>query len=73
MKSIDLHGRTVAEAVAVFEDWLNRSRMDGKLIEIQFIVGTGKIMDRLKELATREGLYAYVPMANRGCLVIEFE
>ena len=70
---IDLHGKTVAEAERIFEEWLNRSRVDGHLIEMQFIVGTGKIMDRLKGLAKEYGLNAYVPLGNRGCLVVEFE
>ena len=71
--SLDLHGKTVAESEAIFNDWLNRSRMGKRLIEIEFITGPGKIHSRLRALAQASDLYHYVPLNNRGCLVVEFE
>ncbi len=73
MKNIDLHGKTVKEAEAVFDEYLNRARMERQLIEIQFITGNGKIQTRLKELVKLHDIHSYVPLNNAGCIVIEFQ
>jgi DNA-nicking Smr family endonuclease len=73
IRSIDLHGKKVADAEALFNEWLNRSRLERRLFEIQFITGNGKIHSRLKALASHHDLYHYVPLSNRGVIVIEFE
>ncbi len=71
--SIDLHGYTLAAAEKVFDKYLDRARMEKKLIEVHFITGTGKIQVRFKELAESLELYHYYPLNNRGVIVIEFE
>ena len=73
MLDIDLHGFTVREAEEIFHSKLNESRLQKRLIEVNFITGIGDIQARLKELAHEQDLYFYVPMHNRGCIVIEFE
>ena len=70
---IDLHGRRVAEAEEVFFEVLNEVRMKGKPREVVFITGPGKIQERFKGLAKEHDLNAYIPLANRGCLIVEFE
>jgi DNA-nicking Smr family endonuclease len=72
-EELDLHGYTVAAAERVFEKYLDRARIEKKLIEVHFITGTGKIQVRFKELATQLELYHYYPLNNRGVIVIEFE
>jgi len=69
----DMHGRTVAEAEAFFHQILNESRLARKTQEVVFITGTGKIQTRLRELAKSHEIHAYIPLANLGCLIMEFE
>jgi len=71
--SIDLHGYLVSAAAQVFFQKLNQARMDNKLVEINFITGSGKIQQKFIELATQNELKHYIPMQNRGCIIIEFE
>ena len=73
MVELDLHGLKVAEAEKVFFDRLNTSRLAKSLEVVSFITGTGLIRERLLVLAKENDLYHYVPLANRGCVVIEFE
>ena len=73
LQELDLHGLLVAEAEKVFFDKLNTSRLRKTLEVICFITGTGLIRERLLALAKEQDLYHYIPMANRGCVVIEFE
>ena len=73
MKQIDLHGKRLKEAEEIFHTLLNQTRMTGKNQETLFITGTGPIQEMLKKLAKEQELNAYVPMANRGCIVVEFE
>ena len=73
MLDIDLHGMTIKEAEEVFHQQLNECRMENRLIEVNFITGIGDIQARFKEMAAEQGLHFYVPMHNRGCIVIEFE
>ena len=73
MKELDLHGKKVADAEALFFDYLNNSRLADELKVICFVTGHGLIRERLLVLAKEHELYHYVPMANRGCVVIEFE
>lgn len=73
MKDIDLHGKRLLEAEKIFEAQLNDARLKSKWIEIQFITGAGPIRDRILALAQEHGLHHYIPMHNRGCIVVEFE
>ena len=73
MVEVDLHGLKVAEAEKVFYDRLNTSRLAKSLEVVSFITGTGLIRERLLVLAKENDLYHYSPLANRGCVVIEFE
>lgn len=73
MKQIDMHGRQVKEAEEVFYQHLNEARLKNELIEVTFVTGTGAIQVALKKLCAAQDLYHYVPLANRGCIVIEFE
>lgn len=73
MKEIDVHGKNVQETEAIFYDLLNQSRIEKKLVEINFITGTGILQKRLQALATENDLYFYSPLHNRGCVIIEFE
>ena len=73
MKSHDLHGLKVSESEALFMKYLNEARVSGKIVEVNFITGTGKIQERLKKLALENDLNSYVPLSNRGCIVVEFE
>lgn len=73
MDSLDLHGKKVAEAEKIFFDYLDKARLSKKLIEVNFITGTGLIQNRFLALSKEHDLNAYVPMHNRGCIVIEFE
>lgn len=73
MKELDLHGKRVADAEALFFDHLNNSRLKDVLEVICFITGQGLIRERLLAMAKEHELYHYVPLANRGCVVIEFE
>jgi hypothetical protein len=72
-KSFDTHGRSVAETEAIFHRELNRVRLAGKAETITFITGVGENRERLAELARQAGLVHYVPWANNGRIVIEFE
>jgi hypothetical protein len=72
-KSFDTHGRSVAETEAIFHRELDRVRLARKAETITFITGVGKNRDRLAELARQAGLVHYVPWANNGMIVIEFE
>ena len=73
MKSIDLHGYKVADTEKFFYDQLNAARLKSTLVEVMCITGTGVIRERLLALAKENDLNHYVPMSNRGCIVIEFE
>ncbi len=73
MKQIDMHGKRVADAEKAFDTLLNEARLGKKLIEITFVTGTGAIQEMLKRRASEQDLYHYIPLANRGCIVIEFE
>jgi DNA-nicking Smr family endonuclease len=73
MKQIDMHGKRIAEVEEIFFTLLNESRMKAKLIEVMFITGTGAIQEWLKQKSSEQDLYHYVVMANRGCIVVEFE
>ena len=72
-KTFDTHGLRVAETEAIFYRELDRVRLAGKAETITFITGVGKNRDRLQELAREAGLVHYVPWANNGMIVIEFE
>ncbi len=73
MLELDLHGKKVDEAESVFFDHLNNSRLKDVLEVVCFITGHGLIRERFLELAKKHELYHYLPLANRGCVVIEFE
>jgi DNA-nicking Smr family endonuclease len=73
VKELDLHGKKVAEAEDVFFEFLNSSRLKKELKVICLITGTGLIRERLLALCQEHDLYHYSPLANRGCVVIEFE
>ncbi len=73
MESLDLHGKKVAEAESIFFDYLDKARLGKRLIEVNFITGTGLIQTRYLALAKEHQCNAYIPMHNRGCIVIEFE
>jgi hypothetical protein len=73
MKSYDLHGKRLKEAEDLFYEILNEVRMKREPLEVNFITGTGVIQNRYKEMAAEQDLNAHIPMANRGCIVVEFE
>jgi hypothetical protein len=73
MRTHDLHGKRVAEAEDFFHQILGEVRMKRSTEEVTFITGTGVIQEKIKELATQQGLNVYVPMSNRGVIVVEFE
>ena len=72
-EELDLHGYTVSAAEKVFHQFLDRSRLRKRLIEVHFITGTGKIQSRFVELAIEHELYHYRPLNNVGVIVVEFE
>lgn len=63
----------VKEAEDLFYALLNETRLKGQELEVTFITGVGLIQNRLKELAVENALNHYVPMNNRGCLIVEIE
>ena len=73
INEIDLHGWKLQEAEKLFFDLLNEARIKRVLIEKLFITGTGAIRERYRELADAHDCRYYIPMANRGCIVVEFE
>jgi hypothetical protein len=73
MRTHDLHGKRLTEAEEFFHQILGEIRMKRASEEVAFITGSGVIQGRIKDLATQEGLTAYVPMNNRGIIVVEFE
>ena len=73
MQQIDMHKKRLKEAEEIFHECLNEARLKQEAREICFITGTGPIQEMLKRLAKEQQLNAYVPMANPGCIVIEFE
>lgn len=70
---IDLHGYLLADAERVFYEFLNEARLNKKAKEVTFITGTGKIQERLMRLGRENDVHSYIPLANRGCLIMEFE
>ena len=73
IKEYDLHGMRLKEAEDFFYEILNDVRLKRKSLEINFITGTGVIQNRIKEMAAAQDLTAYIPLANRGCIIVEFE
>lgn len=73
MREFDLHGYKLPDAEEFFYKLLSEIRMKKRSEEINFITGTGKIQELLKKLAKEQDLNSYSPMANRGCIVVEFE
>ena len=73
MKQIDMHGKRLLEAEQLFYGLLDEVRLKRGEQEVLFITGTGAIQEMLKRLADEQGLNWYVPLANRGCIVVEFE
>ncbi len=72
-KTFDTHGMRQHEAEAIFFRELDRVRLAGLSETITFITGVGKNRERLAMLAKDAGLVNYVPWANHGMIVIEFE
>jgi len=70
---IDLHGYLLVDAERVFFDFLNEARLKNKAKEVTFITGTGKIQELLMRLGKENEVHSYIPLANRGCLIMEFE
>ena len=64
---------TVKAAEELFYSLLNETRLKQGELEVTFVTGVGLIQGRLKELAAEHSLNHYVPMHNRGCLVVEIE
>jgi len=73
MREYDLHGKRLKEAEDLFYEILNAVRLQGKAQEVNFITGSGVIQERFKVMAAEQDLNAYIPLANRGCIVVEFE
>lgn len=73
IKEIDLHGWKLADAEKLFYELLNEARFQRKIIERLFITGTGVIRERFLVLAKEHDCHAYIPLANRGCIIVEFE
>jgi hypothetical protein len=73
MRQIDMHGKRLKDAEELFYRLLDEVRLKKAEEEIFFITGIGPIQDMLKKLSKEQGLNHYVPLANRGCIVVEFE
>lgn len=72
-RQIDTHGMTVLQAETIFDKLLSEIRLKREEVEVTFVTGTGLVQLRLKDLATANDLNFYVPLNNRGVLVVEFE
>lgn len=68
-----MHGKRLKEAEDLFYAILDETRLKKGEQEVLFITGSGAIRDMLQRLAREQELNAYVPMSNRGCIVVEFE
>ena len=73
MREFDLHGYRLPDVEDFFYKLLSEIRMKKRHEEINFITGTGKIQVLLKKLSKEQELHTYIPMANGGCIVVEFE
>ena len=72
-REIDTHGLSLKAAEELFYSTLNEVRLKKTELEVTFITGVGRIQSRFKELSQEHDLNHYVPMNNRGCIVVEFE
>lgn len=75
MRVIDLHGKRTEDAEREFHKALGEARLRRTSVEVEFIVGrgTGAIKHTILDLATKHGIYVYVPLSNDGVVVVEFE